>query len=391
MSYQAIIEYLEALEKIYSHSKRDKKTQLIDDACKITGRHRKTIIRNLNTSKDNKSNLKKNCGAKIQYPEELLLPHIRFLWMQMERITAKRMKVALDDWLPKYHINDVTPHVKALLSKMSASTLERFLRKIRKLEQRKQKGLSSTVPARYMKNKVPINTLDSLVVSPGTMQTDTVAHCGERLEGAFMNSLTLTDIHSTWTVNRAIFQKKGKEVKSALDFMERSLPFDLKAINSDSGSEFLNMPVFNMYKKKKIKFTRSRPYKKNDNCYVEQKNFTHVRELFGYERIDSSELTTLMNEIYADYWNPLQNYFLPTFKLKEKVRIGGRIKKVYDEPKTPYQRLLDSELLNDEQVKNLKEEKRKLNPFELKKGLEEKLANFFYLLKENKMEERKAA
>ncbi|NOT80203.1 MAG: hypothetical protein HOP07_14510 [Bacteriovoracaceae bacterium] len=137
-----------------------------------------------------------------------------------------------------------------------------------------------------------------------------------------------------------------------------------------------------MFQEKKIKFTRSRPYKKNDNCYVEQKNFTHVRELFGYQRFEKKELVELMNEIYVDYWNPLQNFFLPTFKLKEKIRIGARIKKVYDKPITPYQRLMESSSLSEEQKIKLSEEKRILNPFELKKGLEEKLTNFFKIVNE---------
>lgn len=164
--------------------------------------------------------------------------------------------------------------------------------------------------------------------------------------------------------------------------IKRSIPYTLKAINTDSGSEFLNTPVFNMFQEKKIKFTRSRPYKKNDNYYVEQKNFTHVRELFGYQRFEKQELVALMNEIYVDYWNPLQNFFLPTFKLKEKIRIGARIKKVYDKPVTPYQRLIESTSISEEQKNKLSEQKKSLNPFELKKGLEKKLSNFFKIVNE---------
>lgn len=389
MSYSAIIEYIEALSQIYFKSSKNKKGQLLDHASQITGQHRKSLIRKLHSKETIKNNKKNNCGAKIQYSEELLLPHIKYLWIAMERITAKRMKAALPDWLKYYSTNDVNSHIKYLLNKMSVSTLARFISKIKKLEAPKNKGLCSTSPARYMKNKVPINTLDSIVEKPGTVQTDTVAHCGDRLEGTFMNSLTVTDIHSTWTVNRAIFTKKGLEVKEALDKMESELPFNLLAINSDSGSEFLNTPVFNMYRKRKIKFTRSRPYKKNDNCYVEQKNFTHVRELFGYQRFENIELKVLMNEIYTEYWNPLQNYFLPTFKLKEKIRIGARIKKTYDTPLTPYQRVLNSGELTELQKEKLISTKKSLNPFELKEGLEKKLSDFFKLVNEyNKLKEQ---
>ena len=389
VSYPAIIEYLQALAKIYFESKRDKKTQLLDHASQITGRHRKSLIRTLNSCRPIKNHKKENCGAKVKYPEDILLPHIKYLWISMDRISAKRMKAAFSDWLPKYHENNVDNHIKFLLQKMSPSTLGRFLRKLRKTEAPIQKGLCSTSPARYMKNKVPINTLDSKISKPGFTQSDTVAHCGDRLEGAFMNSITITDIHSTWTENSAIFTKKAMEVKQSLDDIEKRLPFNLLAINTDSGSEFLNIPVFNMYKQKKVLFTRSRPYKKNDNCYVEQKNFTHVRELFGYQRFEQIELKKLMNEIYKDYWNPFQNYFIPTFKLKEKIRVGAKIKKIYDKPLTPYQRLMESDTLTEYQKIKLAGQKRMLNPFKLKKGLEKKLTDFFNLVNEyNKTKEQ---
>ena len=381
MSYSTAIEYFKALAKFYFTSSKEKKTQLLDHACLISGRHRKTVIRILNSSGPIE-NKKINCGAKIKYPEEILLPHIKYLWISMERITPKRMKAAYSDWLPLYRENNIDNHTKYLLEKMSASTLARFIKKIKKTETSTQKGLTSTSPARYMKNKVPINTLDSVITEPGFVQSDTVAHCGDHLEGAFINSITLTDIFSTWTVNRAIFTKKGAEVRDALVSIKRSIPYDLKAVNTDSGSEFLNTPVFNMFQQKKIKFTRSRPYKKNDNCYVEQKNFTHVRELFGYQRFERQELVPLMNEIYIEYWNPLQNFFLPTFKLKEKVRIGARIKKVYDKPVTPYKRLIDSTSISEEQKIKLAAQKKSLNPFELKKGLEKKLTDFFKIVDE---------
>ncbi len=200
MSYQSIIEYLESLARIYVKSKRQKKSLLLDQACEITGRHRKSLVRILN-SEIVKNNKKGKCGARVKYPEELLLPHLKFLWISMERISPKRMKAAFKDWLPFYNEEDVTYEVKKLLKEMSVSTLYRFLKKIKKLESFKQKGLCSTSPARYMKNKVPINTLDSVVKEPGFVQADTVAHCGNSLEGKFINSITLTDIHSTWTEN----------------------------------------------------------------------------------------------------------------------------------------------------------------------------------------------
>jgi hypothetical protein len=172
--------------------------------------------------------------------------------------------------------------------------------------------------------------------------------------------------------------KRGLLVKGDLKDIERNLPFDLLAMNADSDSEFMNKVLLQYTNhRQRVGFTRSRTYKKNDNCYVEQKNFTHARELFGYERFEEEHLVDLMNEIYKEYWNPLQNYFLPTFKLKEKIRIGARIKKAYNMPKAPYQRLLGSKHLTPQQKEDFIARKCQLNPFDLKKNLEIKLKEFF--------------
>ena len=319
--------------------------------------------------------MKKGSGRPLIYSRAELIPYIKFLWMKMEKISAKRMKAAMPDWLPKY--KDCPEHLKMQLSKISASTLGRYLKDIRSSDTA-SKGLSCTSPARYMKNKVPINTLDAKIKKPGHTQIDTVAHCGNSAAGPFISSLTLTDVFTTWTENRAMLTKKGSNVTKQLKDIEGVLPFKLVAINSDSGSEFLNNNVlkFTSCGNRVVEFTRSRPYKKNDNCYVEQKNFTHVRELFGYERFDKAPLVDLMNEIYINYWNPLQNFFIPTFKIESKIRVGGKITKKYGPPKTPYQRVLDSDVLNSDEKKALMQKKAQLNPFQLKAELDSKLKEF---------------
>jgi hypothetical protein len=307
----------------------------------------------------------------------------------MERISARRMKAAYLDWLPYYKHIEFTPKVHRLLEEMSAATLERFLRTLRG-ELRASKGLSTTCPTRFMKNKVPIGTLDQKVDKPGFTQADTVAHCGNSAAGAFVSSLTLTDIYSTWTDNRAMFQKKGHTVRKKFVEIKIALPFALYAINVDSGSEFINAEMIaftTMPGEKQIAFTRSRPYKKNDNCYVEQKNFTHVRELFGYDRIDDPSLVPLMNDIYINCWNPLMNFFLPTFKLLSKTRVGAKIVKKYGKPQTPYDRLMKSTHLSEEEKERLRNMKSNFNPFTLKLQLEEKLKYFFEELRRSKNRE----
>jgi len=271
---------------------------------------------------------------------------------------------------------------------MSASTLARLLQEVRG-SLAASHGISTTQsPARFMKNKVPLNTFDAKIERPGFFQSDTVAHCGTSAKGPFISSLTLTDIDSTWTENRALFTKKGLEVRKTFIDLEQNLPISLLGVNVDSGSEFLNTPMVNFMKaqhrQKPIQFTRSRPYRKNDNCYVEQKNFTHVRELFGYERFDDIVLVQKMNDIYKTCWNPLQNFFIPTFKLKEKVRVGAQVIKKYDSPLTPYQRLMQSPHLTLIEKEALKKKKQLLNPFHLKADLEKKLEDFFDCVRKSK-------
>ena len=381
MSHQAVKEYLIAIYKRYQAAPRQMKSAMLNEAHYVTGLSPRQLRRQLGASMEALQK-KKGSGRPRRYPREELIPHIRFLWNQMERISPRRMKSALeDDWL-KYYLCE--PQIKYWLSNISVSTLARLLREIRR-SFTPSKGLTSTCPARYMKNKIPINTLNHRADRPGYTQTDTVAHCGNAIAGIYAHSITLTDLDSTWTVNSAIYGKNGRNVRDQFVEIRRKLPFDIFALNSDSGSEFLNTHMLEFTKSgKRIHFTRSRPYHKNDNAYVEEKNFTHVRELFGYERIDDPNLVPLMNEIYA-IWNPLQNYFLPTFKLKEKYRVGSKIVKKYDRPKTPYQRLMNSIYLTTEQKLRLKQNKSALNPFHLKADLEAKLARFFQLLKQSKI------
>jgi hypothetical protein len=393
MSYQAIKEYLVAIVERYGKANKSGKSKMLTEAVAVTKLSRKHLIRVLKLPKE-AIEKKKASGRKKKYDPEKLNPHIEFLWIQMERISARRMKAGLVDWLPFYDEPSFTPQISLWLDQMSAATLERFLRAIR-ASLAASHGLSTTPvggpPSRYMKNKIPLNTFDAKIDRPGFMQSDTVAHCGTSTAGQYVNTITLTDIDSTWTENRAIFSKKAHEVRKRFAELDQALPFELLAVNVDNGSEFLNTPVLQFMRgengKKPITFTRSRPYKKNDNCYVEQKNFTHVRELFGYERMEDENLVELMNEIYRDYWNPLQNFFIPTFKLESKIRIGARIVKKFGRPKTPYDRLMQSEHLSEERKERLEIMKKKLNPFRLKTEMEAKLKTFFEQLRKSKTRE----
>jgi len=167
------------------------------------------------------------------------------------------------------------------------------------------------------------------------MEVDTVAHCGKSISGDFVWRLTTTDILSGWTECRATWNKGSAGVIEQIKHIESHLPFILKGCDCDNGSEFLNYHPLR-YFTEHPQFTRSRPYKKNDNVHVEQKNWIHVRHLFSYDRIDNPKLVQTMNDLYANEWSLLQNHFIPTMKLKEKIRHGGHYRQIHEKPQTPY-------------------------------------------------------
>ena len=390
VSHQGFLEYILALGKIYQGSNRVRRGQLLRDAQEITGKSERTVLRHLSVKPETiqkrieeKKPIASGRGRKKKYDEAELLPHAKALWIHMERICSIRMKEGLNEWLKFYTPDSLTDAQRMQLQTISRGTLERLLASIRNSE-KADSGISTTSPARCkIKNLVPLNRYDQVITRPGFTQADTVAHCGTSAAGPFLNTITLTDIFSGWTLNHAIEGKKIPQVRKGFIQFKSELPFTLLGVNTDSGSEFINSPMIEFmstdFGEKPISFTRSRPYKKNDNCYVEQRNFTHVRSLFGYSRFESPELLPLMNEIYEHYWNPLHNFFLPSQKLLEKVRVGAKIVKKHDKPKTPYDRLMNSSDLSAEQKEALTAKKAQLNPIKLSIGLEQKLKEFFEL------------
>lgn len=381
MSHSAKIEYLKTIYIRYKNSNKLKKTAILDEFCAVSGLSRKHAIRMLKTGLASRV---KRSGPKFKYDEASVLPALKTIWIGMGEVNAKKVQAGIKLWLLDIHESDYpelfTEDVRDLLLKISASTIERFLKKIR---DKRMKGLSATKPNKYFYNRIPIQAKDWNVVNPGKVQADTVAHCGDGLLGAYAYSLTVTDIFSGWTENRAIWTKGTEGVLIQMESVEKTLPFEIEVFKSDSGTEFMSfrMERYFLSREKPIKMVRSRPYKKDDNCYVEQKNFTHVRELFGYDRIPEQYLVELMNEIYIHYWNPLQNFFIPSTKLIRKTRVGSRIKKEFEPYKTPFQRVIDSGSLTEEQKNKLIQSKQSLSPFKLRKGLDEKLRLFFELLR----------
>lgn len=369
-------EYLEKIRKRYKNADFKKKSIILDEFCLICGYERKYAIRLLNKRLKKQ---RKRSGPKPKYSKKKILPVLKNLWLAMDQICSKKMVSAIPEWLPFYEkqFEVITENDKQLLLSISPATIDRILKKVR--SRYKQKGMSGTKPGSLLKNQIPIKTDNWDVTKPGFMEADTVAHCGNSLQGDFVWSLTMTDIYSTWTENRAVWGKGSEGVKQAIADIESSLMFILLGFDCDNGSEFLAWHIVRYFAERDdvVQFTRSRPYHKNDNAHVEQKNWTHVRQLLGYDRFEKYELVDLINDLYKNEWSKYQNHFIPTMKLIKKERINSQIKKQHDKPRTPYQRLLDSSDLSESQKNILKSEHVKLNPFKLKKNIELKLRNIF--------------
>jgi hypothetical protein len=371
--------YLEAIRGRYKKASRKGKAKILDEFCAVCKYNRKYAIRLLDQRKFKR---RKKPGRKSWYDKPELLWVLKAIWFATDQMCSKKLKVALREWLPHYEreqgdLDDVT---RGLLYTLSPETIDRLLKPIRVNYPRK--GLCGTKPWKLLKNQIPIKTDHWDVKEAGFVEADSVAHCGTSLAGDFVWSLTFTDILTTWTENRAIWNKGSAGVIAQVKEVESHLPFNLLGFDCDNGSEFLNHHLLRYFseREKAVQFTRSRPYRKNDNAHVEQKNWTHVRHLFGYDRFDAPKLVDLMNDLYRHEWSLYQNHFCPVMKLIEKRKVNSRYYKRYDEPKTPYQRVLLCESISEEVKEKLKNRHETLNPFELKRKIEEKLKTIFKLV-----------
>jgi hypothetical protein len=365
-------EYLQVVRKRYESARKREKSRILSDFCTDTGYSRKYAIRILRGTQDPTS--KRKPGRKPKYGAAHVF-HLRRLWESSGRMCSKSLAAALPLWLPFYDHPLLSDEVRAKLSKVSPSTIDRLLR-----QYRCRKGMPATRSGcTLIRSKIPVELIRGEVKAPGFVEADTVAHCGNALLGSFMNSLTVTDLYSGWTEVRAAWGKDADEIIRRLRDIERALPFAIRIFASDNGSEFLNDRVISYFQQRcgnPVRMVRGRPYRKNDQAHVEQKNYTHVRELLGYARIDDPLLLAFMNDLYELFWMPLKNFFVPSQKLVEKNRIGGRLQKRYDRPRTPYQRLMDCDALSEEAKASLRARYEGLNPFELQAGLHRALERF---------------
>jgi hypothetical protein len=375
-------EYTEAIYKRYKKALRKEKKIILDEFCATSGYHRKYAITLLKGFKRLRKPLKKKRGRRPVYQKDEILKPLKLIWRAANLPCSKRLKVIIPIWLPGYvqEFGEMPESVTNALMTISPATIDRLLTPVR--IRYKNKGRSTTKPGTLLRRHIPIQTNQWDESRPGFLEADTVAHCGEALSGTFVYTIDTVDIATGWTEQRAVWGRGETGVLEQIRDIEQSLPFPLRGFDSDNGSEFLNYHLLRHFTERKepIRFTRSRAYHKDDNAHIEQKNWTHVRQWLGYERLDRLEMVPLLNELYRSEWRFFHNFFCPSVKLLSKERVGSKTIKRHDSPKTPYQRIIESPHISDPVKEALSKDLEKMNPFMLRKTMEAKLKKIFSIL-----------
>lgn len=364
----------------YQRAKKKEKGMILNEFIKLTGYNRSYAahvlqIHGRKVYIDSKTvmvgDIRKKAQRKRQaFYDSAVTEALKKVWYIMDCICGKRLAPVLREVVPRlqrFKEINISAEVKAKLIKVSAPTIDRAL----KAERKKQtlKGRSNTKPGTLLKNQIPIRTFSEWDEGrPGFVEIDLVGHDGGDAKGEYIQTLDVTDVCTGWTETQAVRNKAQVWVFEALQDIKIRLPFKLMGIDSDNGSEFINHHLFRFCTGEKITFTRTRSYRKNDNCFVEQKNYSVVRRAVGYLRYDTEEELTILNQLYG-HLRLYTNFFQPVMKLIEKTRIGSKVKKKYDRAQTPYQRVLESPRIPEENKKQLRRLYAKLNPAELKRQI----------------------
>jgi len=372
-------EYLEAIFLRYKRVPRGDKSIILDEFCAACGYHRKHAIRLLRKFKRFTKPKRKKRGRASRYQTGDIVRPLKRIWLAANLPCSKRLKAVLPLWLPGYvqHYGVLPEETVGALLEISAATIDRLLKAVR--VRYKGKGRVATKPGTLLRKHIPVKTNQWDESRPGFLEADTVAHCGTSMAGMVAFTIDCVDIATGWTEQRAIWGKGERDVVVQMKAIERSLPFPLLGFDCDNGSEFLNYHLLRHFSQRKqpVQFTRSRAYHKDDNSHIEQKNWTHVRQWLGYHRFDNPETVDLLNDLYTGDWRLFHNFFCPSVKLIAKERVASKTIKRYDNPKTPYQRIMDSPNIPDSVKRSLTEFFGTLNPFELRKNMEENLKRIF--------------
>ena len=377
MTRASIREYSEAVRWRYLQAPKKEKGKILDEFTKVTGYHRKAIIRLLH--RVNQPNANRKRGRPRQY-SAAVVGALRIAWEATDRLCSKRLHPFLPELvkvLRRHGDRTMTAEIETQLCQMSPSTIDRLLHAWRRLGGRRP--FSTTKPSSLLKSSIPIRTFaDWQEDRPGFLEVDLVSHCGESSEGFYLTTLSTVDVASGWSECIGVWGKGQERVGGAIHRVRKRLPFSLLGLDSDNGSEFINQHLYSYCRREGITFTRSRSYKKNDSCHVEQKNWSVVRRLIGYDRYNSRAALEALNYTY-DLLRLYVNFFQPVMKLVKKTRHGAKVHKVYDTARTPYQRLPESGVLTEAKQQELAAMYHGLNPVLLLKQINENLEHLWNL------------
>lgn len=377
-------EYLKELQgRYFMAASRKEKSSILDEYCKNTHQNRKYVISKIHTFSSSRTTERRK---RKQIYDGYVKAALAKLWEIFDYPCGQRLAPLLKTEVNRLRQLEeifISNEVAKKLKRISPATIDRKLKHQREVLHllRKRGGVK---PASLLYKKVPIRLTEWDTSELGFLEIDLVIHCGSSTLGLYVCSLNTVEISSGWWEAEAIMGKGQDPTFEALKRIRKRAPFAWKGIDSDNGPEFINYHLIAYCEKDNLEFTRSRPNKKNDNAYIEQKNWTHVRKTVGYLRYDTDEELILMNSLYEKELRLYKNFFSPVMKLIRKERVGGRVKRKYDTPKTPYQRLLGSGQISDEEKRELQIIYRSLNPAELKREIEEKTHKLYRAYEDKK-------
>ena len=366
----AILEYTRAVSPRYLAASKRGKGVILDEFCKTTGHHRKSAVRLLCSPP---APIRTGLGRPREYGSPAV-EALRQTWEASDRLCSKRLAPFLGELvtvLERHDELDLAPEVRTQLLEMSASTMDRLLKPYRMIGLRRPYTTRRSPGA--LKALIPIRTFGEWAdVKPGSVQVDLVAHCGESTADFYLNTLVSVDVATSWCECEVIWGKGKERVGTGVHTTRLRLPFSLEEIHTDNGSEFINDILYPWCKQEGIRFTRGRAYRKNDQAYVEQKNWSVPRRLIGYDRYSSKAAYEQLQLLYG-YVRLYVNFFQPVSKLIGKERNGAKVRKRYDEAQTPYQRLLASGVLDEPKREALATLYASLNPIKLRTQIDEAL------------------
>jgi hypothetical protein len=377
LGHEAKWQYFRVMYGRYRKAQPQERPRMLDEFCLTTGYNRKYAIRLLNGPPPEPERVRRSRGRKPRYGKQVI-SILTAVWEAAGYPWSVRLKALLGNWMPwvrkRYR---PSAEVEKQLLAMSARQMDRRLAG-RKREQ-KRKSYGRTKPGALLKHHIPVKTDSWDVQGPGFAEIDLVSHSGNSADGEFAHSLNLTDIDTGWTESVALLGKSEVAVQQALDEIRGQLPFALLGVDSDNGSEFINWHLKRWCDREQIQLTRGRPYKKDDNAHIEQKNWTHVRKLLGWERYDSAAAVAAINAVYRQELRLWMNLYQPSVKLLKKVRVGSKLRRVYSPAQTPFERVLASGKPNSRHVAELQKLRSRLDPFELSRSIDRKLESVYAL------------